>query len=332
MNKFLIIGSNSFSGSNFVSCLIKRKKKVFGVSRSKEKNSIFSSYKNLPNYKKYFKFQKINLNKNYDLNKLEKLIEKFKPEAIVNYAAQGMVAESWIAPEDWYNTNIISQVKLYNILKSKNFIKKIVHVTTPEVYGNQKNELNEKSIFKPSTPYAISRMSLDLHLDIYCKQFKIPIIFTRTSNVYGPCQDLYRIVPKTILNSVRKKKIFLDGGGKSIRSFIFIDDVSNATLKICNNGKIGETYHIATNKFISIRNLVKKIYSQRNLKYEKFISLKKDRIGKDQIYKLNSQKLRKNLKWKPLTDLKNGLKKTENWILNNLKKLKKLNTNYVHKK
>ena len=143
---------------------------------------------------------------------------------------------------------------------------------------------------------------------------------------------MYRIVPKTILNSVRKKKIFLDGGGKSIRSFIFIDDVSNATLKICNNGKIGETYHIATNKFISIRNLVKKIYSQRNLKYEKFISLKKDRIGKDQIYKLNSQKLRKNLKWKPLTDLKNGLKKTENWILNNLKKLKKLNTNYVHKK
>ena len=143
---------------------------------------------------------------------------------------------------------------------------------------------------------------------------------------------MYRIVPKSILSSVLKRKIFLDGGGKSIRSFIFIDDVSRATLKICNKGKIGETYHIATNQFISIKDLVKKIYNQRKLNYKKFTNLKQDRIGKDQIYKLNSQKLRKNLRWKPLINLEKGLKKTENWILANQNYLKKLNTNYIHKK
>ena len=109
-----------------------------------------------------------------------------------------MVNESWDKPEDWYNTNIVAQTKLYKILKGK-FLKKIIHVTTPEVYGDKSSIINEEASFNPSTPYAVSRMALDFHLKLYCKNFGLPIIFTRTANVYGPTQDLYRIAPKTIL-------------------------------------------------------------------------------------------------------------------------------------
>ena len=208
MTKFLVIGSNSFSGSSFINFLLKKNHKIVGVSRSREKNALFASYKNQKNYKKNFKFYKVNINSSKDLTRVKRIIYNFKPSFVVNFAAQGMVNESWNKPEDWYNTNIIAQTKLYKILNSK-FLKKIVHVTTPEVYGNKSSKITEKENFDPSTPYAVSRMALDLHLKLYFKNFGFPIIFTRTANVYGPTQDLYRIVPKTILFSKLKKKFIL---------------------------------------------------------------------------------------------------------------------------
>ena len=120
----------------------------------------YSKNKNINN----FKFYKLDINK--DLNKICTLIKKQKPEYIINFAAQGMVNESWDKPEDWYNTNIVAQTKLYKILKGK-FLKKIIHVTTPEVYGDKSSIINEEASFNPSTPYAISRMALDFHLKLY---------------------------------------------------------------------------------------------------------------------------------------------------------------------
>lgn len=331
MINFLIIGSNSFSGSNFINFLIKKKHRVIGISRSKEKSDLFASYKNQKDYKKKFKFYKLNINSNKDLGKIKKIVNDFKPKFIVNFAAQGMVNESWDKPEDWYNTNIVAQTKLYKILKGKS-LKKIIHVTTPEVYGDKSSIINEEASFNPSTPYAISRMALDFHLKLYFKNFRFPIIFTRTANVYGPTQDLYRIVPKTILFSHLNKKIFIDGTGQSRRSFIYIDDASEATYAICKKGKIGETYHISTNRLISIKNLVKKIYLKKSKKNLKLIKHKKDRVGKDQLYHLSSKKLRDQLKWKPKFSLEQGLFFTEKWIENNIKKLSETNFNYSHKK
>ena len=115
-----------------------------------------------------------------------------------------MVAESWKSPEDWYQTNIVSQVKLYNSLIKLKFIKKMIHVTTPEVFGSNNKKIGENANFNPNTPYAISRATLDIHLKKYQENFRLPIIFTRTANVYGPCQQLYRIIPKTTM--CKKKK------------------------------------------------------------------------------------------------------------------------------
>ena len=208
MKKFLIIGSNSFSGSSFINYLLDKDHAVVGLSRSREKSEIFASYKHNKNFKRKYKFYKVDINKSKDLYKINKIINKFRPQIVVNYAAQGMVNESWKKPEDWYKTNIIAQTNLYKLLKKK-FIKKIIHVTTPEVYGNNTSTLKETTRFNPSTPYAISRAALDWHLLENYKQFNLPVILTRTANVFGPTQDLYRIVPKTILNSLLKKKFIL---------------------------------------------------------------------------------------------------------------------------
>tara|TARA_B100000029_G_scaffold490420_1_gene549433 strand:- start:192 stop:1184 length:993 start_codon:yes stop_codon:yes gene_type:complete len=327
--KFLVLGSNSFSGSNFINYLLQKNYKVIGVSRSNEYNKIYLPYKNSLNIKN-FKFFKMDINKN--IQKLKIILKKFKPNYVVNYIAQGMVAESWITPENWYNTNIVGQVKLYRCLSNFKFIKKLIHVSTPEVYGSTKFSIDENHNFNPSTPYAISRATTDIHLRKYFENFKLPVVFTRTANVYGPHQQLYRIVPKTLLCSRLNKKIDLHGGGISKRSFIYIDDVSEATYKISLNGKIGDTYHISTEKIITIKNLVKKISNITKKNFSDLVLVTKDRIGKDDSYHLNTKKIKKELKWRSKTDLKTGLSKTLFWVDKNFNTLKKEKMEYVHKK
>lgn len=323
-----ILGSNSFSGSHFIKLALNKSYKVIGISRSSEFNAIYLPYKNCKNIKN-FKFYKCDLNKN--LKKIIDLAEKYKPSYIVNFAAQGMVAESWVKPEDWYNTNVISQVKFLKYLLNCNYLKKYLQVTTPEVYGSDKNWKTESNIFSPSTPYAISRACLDMHLQAYFKVYNFPVLFTRTANVFGPGQQLYRIIPKTIMKSFLKNKIMLHGGGNSKRSFIYIDDACRANLKVLLKGDLGETYHISTNKILSIKELVKKISLKTNFSFKKLVQYSKDRKGKDHFYKLSSKKIRKKLNWKEEISLETGIDLTFKWIVKNFNYLKKQSLEYKHK-
>ena len=329
MKKFLVLGSNSFSGSNFINLLLSKNCKVVGISRSNQYNSVYLSYRSSANIKS-FKFYKLNINTN--LIKLLSIVKKFKPNYIVNYIAQGMVSESWLNPEDWYETNVVAQVKIYKELSNLKFIKRFIHVTTPEVYGNTKTKTKENFNFNPSTPYAVSRAALDIHLKKYYEKFKLPIIFTRTANVYGPCQQLYRIVPNALLSARLKKRLDLHGSGLSKRSFIYIDDASVATYLISIKGKVGNTYHISTNKIISIKNLVKMISKITKTKFEKLVNVTQDRIGKDASYNLDSKKIRKELNWKPKINLNEGLMKTLKWADDNVAFLKHQKFQYIHKK
>ena len=327
-DKYLIIGSNSFSGSSFINYLLNKNHNVAGISRSTEINKFFSPY--FQNKKKsLFKFEKINIVKNH--NKVISFVKKFKPSIVVNYAAQGMVEESWNSAEDWYQTNLVSQSLLYKNLSKLKFIKKFIHVTTPEVYGNTKRNIKESFNFNPSTPYAISRAAMDMHLLNFFKNYKFPVIFTRTANIYGPYQPLYRIIPKALISAKKGIKFNLHGGGNSIRSFIYSDDVSNATYIISKKGKLGETYHISNSYYYSIKNLVKRISKLQNVKFKNLCTISKDRVGKDHSYKLNFIKLKK-LGWSPKIGINEGLYNTKKWIDQNFRILNKFNLSYKHKK
>lgn len=325
--RVIILGSNSFSGQAFINYLLKKSISVIGISRSNLKKDHFLSFSK--NNKKFI-FFKLDINKNQ--RDILKLINKYKPDYLINYSSQSMVGESWNSPEDWFYTNSFSLPVLYNKIYDLNIIKRLVHISTPEVYGSSNKILKENNNFNPSTPYAVSRTTSDMYLNIL-HQFKgYDFVTTRASNVYGEFQDLYRIIPKTIFNFMSKNKIYLDGGGLSKRSFIHIDDVSEATYLIMKKGMSGSTYHISTNEFISIYNLAKKISILMKKDHKEYISkLKNDRIGKDQYYKLNSDKL-KNLGWKPKVSLDNGILRTHNWIYENFKNFLSKDKIYSHKK
>lgn len=336
---FLVIGSNSFSGSHFVNELLLKDYNVCGISRSKQPNDVFLPYKwpenKLSKIKKNnildnFNFYSFDLNS--DTDKICNLIDEIKPEYIVNFASQGMVAESWLNPIHWYKTNIISQVALHDELRKRKFIKKYVHVTTPEVYGSTNDGwIKENFNFNPTTPYAVSRASCDLHLLSFFKAYNFPVVFTRAANVYGPGQQLYRVIPRACLSALTGKSFNLNGGGISKRSFIHIKDVVNATIDIALKAEPGSSWHISTNQAISIKDLVKRICNIANIDFNQIVKIDEERLGKDQNYLLDSSKLRNEFSWKEDFNLDNGLNATFDWVKANLLLLKNLSWDYTHK-
>ena len=325
----LVLASNSFSGSSFVDHLLTAGYKVIGVSRSVEISPVFSLYKNNKNIKN-FTFKQVDLNK--DLNTITEIISKHQVEFIFNFAAQSMVAQSWDSPEDWHQTNVVSLSLLGNLLIKEKSVKKFVHFTTPEVYGSTSGWLKESFNFAPSTPYAISRAAGDWHLKALFENYGFPVIFTRAANVYGPGQQLYRIIPKTILSALTGKKLLLHGGGKSIRSFIHINDVSTALTAIMNTGEVGQSYHISTNEMISIFDLVQELASLLGVEVDDLIEQGPERAGKDFAYQLSSEKIRNELGWCDQVTLGKGLEDTLAWAKSNLDTLKALPDTYEHKR
>jgi len=326
--KVLVIGSNSFSGSTYIKYLLARDYVVYGCSRSEEKINCFLPYTWVSNHN--FTFLRYDLNK--DINSIVDLIFSEKISYVVNFAAQSMVGESWDSPGDWFQTNAVALSNLISGLKEFKFIKKYVHVTTPEVYGSCEGFISEQHPINPSTPYASSRVASDLIIKNYFDAFQFPFVATRAANVFGPGQQLYRIIPKTILSILLNKKIPLHGGGASTRSFIFMDDVCEATEILMQRGKNGETYHISTSEIISIKELVQKICIKLNTDYKDVVEDISERTGKDATYQLSSQKLKQSFGWDTKTSLDEGLDITINWVKNNFDELKKTNMAYIHKK
>lgn len=311
MNKVVVIGSNSFSGSDFIDLLLEKQNyQIVGISRSLEKSKEFLPYKkrNLEN----FKFYQIDLN--HDLKKMESILDEFRPDYIVNFAAQSEVAPSWKNPHHWFQTNAVSITNLANMLKGKKYLKKYVHISSPEVYGTCEGFIKEDFSINPSTPYAASKAAGDLSLFTFYKNFDFPLVIVRATNVYGAYQQLFKIIPRSIIYIKQGKKIELHGGGNAVKSYIHIRDVSNGELSIMEKGKTGEIYHLSPDQGIAVKDIVRKISTLMNVNYEDIVINVEERLGQDKAYTIDSSKVRNQLGWSPKIDLDKGLAKTINWV------------------
>ena len=326
--KVLVVGSNSFSGASFAGWLLEQGHEVIGVSRSPEAHRAFLPYR-WTGKDAAFRFERIDLN--HDLDALDALMKRERPRRVVNFAAQSMVGESWKFPDHWMMTNVVSAVRLHDLLRRHDFLERYVHVTTPEVYGSTEGFIKETAAFNPSTPYAVSRAAGDMSLKTYFEAYKFPVVFTRAANVYGPGQQLYRIVPRTILFLLLGRKLQLHGGGHSRRSFIHMRDVSTATWRIATDAPPGATYHISTDEIVTIRQLVERLCDKLDKRFEDCVEVAGERLGKDAAYMLDSSKLRQSLGWKDQVSLDQGLDECIAWVKANLDDLKQLPFDYSHK-
>ena len=320
MKKVLVTGGLGFIGSNLIKLLISKKYFVINL----DKISYASNFYNVKEFSKSrkYKFIKADLN---NRSKILNILKKYKPSIIFNLAAETHVDRSIDAPYNFIKSNILGA---FNLLESfrkyylSNKTSKLIHISTDEVYGDVLNgRSKENDTYKPSSPYAASKASSDHLVSSYVRTFNIPAIITNCSNNYGPRQHPEKLIPKLIYNILNNKDLPIYGKGLNSREWIFVDDHCEALIQVSKKGKIGNFYNIGSNLNLNNLKITKCLIqiAKSKLKIGKNVKIKfvKDRPGHDLRYALNSNKIVKNLKWKPKVGISKGLEKTFDWYLKN---------------
>ena len=321
MKKIIVTGGLGFIGSNLIDLLLKKKYFVINIDKVTYSSNFYNTAEFVKN--KNYKFIKCDINN----KKISSILNKYKPVCIFNLAAETHVDRSIDDAKSFIYSNILG---VYNILEcfkkysQKNKKSKLVHISTDEVYGDiLTGRSDEKYAYKPSSPYAASKASSDHLVYSYVRTHNIPAMVTNCSNNYGPKQHPEKLIPKLIYNILNNKALPIYGKGKNSREWIYVKDHCEALLKVFQNGKIGEFYNIGSNKNLNNIQICKtllKISNKINVaKNNVKIKFVKDRPGHDFRYALNSNKIKKELKWKPKTTFEKGILNTFNWYLDNKK-------------
>ena len=330
--RVLITGGAGFIGSNLVKTLLKDKD-LFLINLDKlsyssdQKGQLQLEKENAKN----FKFIKSDL-----FNEIEtrNIIDFYKPDLVINLAAESHVDRSLINPRIFLESNTIGT---FNLLEgSRNYweklsinkkeIFKFIHVSTDEVFGSLKNsgKFSESSPYKPSSPYSASKAASDHFVFAWNKTFKMPTLISNCSNNYGPKQFPEKLIPLTILKIIRNSSIPVYGNGENIRDWLFVDDHISGLIQIALNGTPGKRYCIGGNNEISNLELIKLICKildtkipRENESFE-LVKFVKDRPGHDYRYAIDSTLMNKELNWEAKTTLSFGIEQTVDWYLNNL--------------
>lgn len=328
MKKYVVIGSNSFSGQDFVDLLLDDPgRQVIGISRSTEYPSHMLRYKSRKDLSRY-RFIQYDMNK--DLDQMLEFLDSERPEYIINFAAQSEVAPSWIHPEHWFQTNTVALARMINHLRQKDYVKRYLHISSPEAYGSCSGTVTEMTPDNPSTPYAVSKSAAEMLVKVYQKQYGFPALFIRATNVYGAGQQLFKIVPRTVISIKRGQKIQLHGGGAAVKSYIHIRDVSAGELAVLEGGEIGERYHISPDAGIAVRDVVGTIAARMGKDFQEVVEIVAERPGQDAAYVIDSSRLRA-MGWRPEITFETGVGEIIDWVEKNWSVISDQNIEYQHK-
>ena len=323
MKKVVVTGGSGFIGSNLLRFLIKKKFFVINIDKNKYLNK---ANKALFNKKNYI-FFKIDIN---NKKKINFILDKYKPSAIFNLAAETHVDRSIDNPSTFIKSNVMG---VFNLLESIRKYKKknksnikLIHVSTDEVYGDitSNKRSNENDSYNPSSPYSASKASSDHLIKSYVRTFKIKALISNCCNNYGPYQYPEKLIPTLIFNAMNNLPLPIYGKGKNSREWIHVEDHCEALFKIYKKGVVGESYNVGSGINLTNLSLVKtllKIVKKNKIVLGKKVKIKfvEDRPGHDMRYALNCNKIKKKLKWKTKKSFHNGLKDTLEWYINNKK-------------
>jgi len=306
--KILVTGGAGFIGSNFVRYMLEKYPDAEIVVL--DKLTYAGRLENLQDIMNKIKFIKGDICKEEDV---EKHINGC--DVVFNFAAETHVDRSIVESGVFVKTDVIGTHKLLEAAR-KHDVEKYVQISTDEVYGSTEREsFREVDVLDPSSPYSASKGGADLLVNAYFKTYNLPTVITRSSNNFGPFQFPEKLIPLLIINAMQNKPLPIYGDGKNVRDWLYVVDNCEGIDAVCNQGKLGEIYNIASGiekMNIEIANLILK-----ELKKPKtLIKYVTDRLGHDRRYSLDTTKIKK-LGWKPRTSFEAGLKKTISWYVEN---------------
>ncbi len=333
MNIILVTGGAGFIGSALIRHILKNTNDtVINLDKLTYAGNL-DSLQEIHKNRSYF-FENTDI---CDKDSVSKILEKYKPNIIMNLAAESHVDKSIDSPFNFLHTNIFGTYNLLNC--SLEYIKSNMidmnsflfhHISTDEVYGDlsiEDSSFKEDNAYNPSSPYSASKASSDHLVRAWNRTYGLRTVITNCSNNYGPYHFPEKLIPHIIVCALNKKEISIYGNGEQIRDWLYVDDHVDALYKVVTNSKGGETYNIGGNcekQNIQVANMVCElleelhpINSEKYSNYKELIVHVDDRPGHDERYSINASKIKEELGWEPKENFESGLRKTVKWYLKN---------------
>ncbi|MFC1807645.1 dTDP-glucose 4,6-dehydratase [Candidatus Omnitrophota bacterium] len=310
MKTLLVTGGAGFIGSNFIRHILNNHPDYKIINF--DKLTYCGNLNNLKDVQesKNYKFIKADI---CDQRAVESAIKR--SDFVVNFAAQTHVDRSIKNSSEFLRTNIEGLRVLLDAAR-KYSIKRFIHISTDEVYGDVKRGYSdEDDMLLPNSPYAASKAAADLLCRSYYITYKFPVIITRSSNNFGPYQYPEKAMPLFITNGLDDKKLPIYGDGKNVRDWIYVVDNCAGIDLVLRKGRLGQIYNIGGGNYLNNIKITKDILNILR-KDKKFLSFVTDRPGHDRRYALDSSKVR-SLGWEPEYDFKKALRLTIEWYMNN---------------
>ena len=333
MNRILVTGGAGFIGSNFIKLLFSKYQEIEVANLDKLTYAgNLDSLKEVDKKNNYrFVFGDIK-----DKDVVAKLLNDFRPNVIVNFAAESHVDRSIDSPEEFILTNINGTFNLLELARgyfvdlecSEKEKFKFMQVSTDEVYGSlgETGYFTENTPYMPNSPYSASKAAADHLARAYYHTYGLPTIITNCSNNYGSNQFPEKLIPLIILNALEGKKLPIYGDGSNIRDWLYVEDHCEALCVIMDKGRAGEKYNIGGNNEKTNISIVREICSLLDTikpkngggSYQEQIVFVKDRPGHDFRYAIDASKIHEELQWEPKETFTTGVRKTVKWYLENL--------------
>lgn len=312
MNKILITGGCGFIGSHLSEYIFKKFKKsqiiVYDKITYAANTKYIDKIKN-SNRVKIFKA---------DINNLKKLVlASRKVDLLIHVAAESHVDKSFKLSKKFIMTNVLGTANVLEACRL-NRIKKIIHVSTDEVYGEIfKGSFTENDKFNPSNPYSSSKAAAEMIVNGYKHSYKLPVIIIRANNIYGPRQYPEKLISGCCLSLIKKRKFYLHGNGEQKRTFLYVKDFCDAMYKIITNKKkLKSIYNIGSYDELKNIDVVRLICKFLKKDFKKNIIFTKDRPFNDFRYSVNFSRLR-SLSWKPKSRFKEKIPELIKWYKKN---------------
>ena len=314
MTRILITGGAGFIGSTFIHYALREHPDWSLVNL--DKLTYAGNLKNVEDVEDdpRYRFVKGDI---ADRALLDRLLSEETIDAIVNFAAESHVDRSLLDASPFIETNVKGTQVLLEAVR-KHPVERFLQISTDEVYGSlgKGGVFTEDSTLLPNSPYAASKAAADLLCRAYHKAYGVPVLITRSSNNYGPCQFPEKLIPLMIRNALLDKKLPVYGKGENVRDWLFVLDNCRAIDLVFERGRVGETYNIGGDTERRNIDVVRMILKGLH-KPEDLIQFIPDPRGAahDFRYALDCSKIKEELGWRPTTDFAQGLRETIDWYL-----------------
>jgi len=253
-----------------------------------------------------------------DTDFVDRLFSQFKPDVIVNFAAESHNSRAILNPTIFFQTNLIGTQTLLDVAQ-KYEISRFHHVSTCEIYGdlplNSAETFSEQTSYRPNTPYSASKAGADLAVLAYHQTFGLPVTISVCCNNYGPYQNIEKLIPLFISKAICNQPLTLYKSSQNKREWLAVEDHCRAIDLIIRQGKSGERYNVGSQTEKSVEEIADSILQILG-KPQSLKTYVPDRPGHDRRYLLDSRKIQQELGWKLETDFETGLKNTVGWYIN----------------